>query len=68
MTDWYAASLTELKRFLDDLGEYPEGVTVQPGDTVVAAIIAQLSAAPIVAHTAQMVYEAKATLALLEVS
>jgi hypothetical protein len=64
--DWYAASLMELKALLDRVGEKGY-VTLRPGDAAVAAIIAQLSAASVLAATAQHVYEAKATLALLEV-
>lgn len=69
---WFAASLIELKQFLDDLGEgldgpSMKGVLVEPGDPIVAAIIAQLNAASVVAHTGRLVYEAKATIALLEV-
>lgn len=67
MTDWYAASLIELKALLDRIGDEGE-VTLRPGDDAVAAIIAQMQAASIVAATAQNVYDAKATLALLEVS
>ena len=67
MTDWYAASLIELKALLDKIGDDGE-VTLRPGDDAVAAIIAQMQAASIVAATAQNVYDAKATLALLEVS
>lgn len=66
-SDWYAASLLECKALLDQIGKDGE-VTLRPGDDAVAAIIAQLSAATIVAATAKNVYEAKATLALLEVS
>lgn len=66
MTDWYAASLIELKALLDRIGE-ENVVTLRSEDAAVAAIIAQLQASSVIAATAQQVYEAKATLALLEV-
>lgn len=65
-TDWYAASLIEAKALLDRIGEDGE-VTLRPGDDAVAAIVASLNAASVVAHTGRLVYEAKATVALLEV-
>lgn len=65
MTGWFAASLAELKDFLDDVGEQ-NGLTVMPGDDVVAAIIGILNGAPVLhvaaAHAAQVVN----TLDLLE--
>lgn len=66
-TAWYAQSLVELKALLDRIGE-ENVVTLRAEDAATAAIIAQLQAAQIVAATAQNVYQAKATLALLEVS
>ena len=65
--DWYSQSLTECKALLDQIGEDGE-VTLRPGDDAVAAIVAQLTASSIVYATAQQVFNAKATLALLEVS
>lgn len=50
---WYAASLSEIKDFLDALGEDADvdGLVVKPGDTIVAALISMLYAAPVL-HTA----------------
>lgn len=65
--DWYSASLIEIKALLDQIGDEGE-VTLRPGDDAVAALIAQMSAASVVYATGQLVHQAKATLALLEVS
>lgn len=66
-TDWYSASLHELKALLDAIGEDGEA-TLRPGDAATAAIIAQLAASSVVYGTSQLVHQTKATLALLEVS
>ena len=66
-TAWYARSLVELKALLDKIGDDGE-VTLRPGDDAVGAIIAQFAAAQVLSAAAERVYDAKATLALLEVS
>lgn len=66
MSDWYAASLIELKALLDQIGEEGE-ITLRPGDDAVAAIIAQMNASSVVYATGQLLHNTKATLALLEV-
>lgn len=50
VTGWYAASLSEIKDFLDQFEE-SDSLTVEPGDTIVAAMISMLYAAPVL-HTA----------------
>lgn len=66
-TDWYSASLHELKALLDRIGE-EDVVTLRAEDAATAAIIAQLAASSVVYGTSQLVHQTKATLALLEVS
>lgn len=65
-TEWYSASLIELKALLDRIGDDGE-VTLTPDDAGTAAIIAQLNASSVVYATSQLVHQSKATLALLEV-
>lgn len=64
-TDWYAASLTEVRALLDAVSEQGE-VTLRAGDVGTAALIAMLNASTVVYSAGQAVEDVVRVMRILE--